>query len=245
MEQGVESLIGGQTRRDAHHKLGVNDRKHREQARVAQAKLLVALLAGQDTARIDLGAGTRRGGHAHQRQRIVGDRQAERRAAIHKVPDVTGALVALGVRMRVGRHRANTLAAVHDRTAAKRQHKVAAMGARHPATCVDGLAQRIGLNAIEQLVRHAGTIELGLQTSQISKTLDRVAAGGNDERFDAGQLLRAQLTQLARAKQHLGRCDKRITVHTRSPYLYMCRVAAIIATAASDHAVCKTLSQQQ
>ena len=42
-----------------------------------------------------------------------------------------------------------------------------------------------------------------------------------------------------------GRREKRITVHTRSPYLYMCRVAAIIATAASDHAVCKTLSQQQ
>ena len=40
-----------------------------------------------------------------------------------------------------------------------------------------------------------------------------------------------------------GRREKRITVHTRSPYLYMRRVAAIIATAASDHAVRKALSQ--
>ena len=42
-----------------------------------------------------------------------------------------------------------------------------------------------------------------------------------------------------------GRCEKRIAVHTRSPYLYMCRAAAIIATAASDQAVCKALSQLQ
>ena len=42
-----------------------------------------------------------------------------------------------------------------------------------------------------------------------------------------------------------GRCEKRITIHTRSPYLYMRRAAAIIATAASDHAVCKALSQLQ
>lgn len=117
------------------------------------------------------------------------------------------------------------------------------MGTRHPATRVDGIAQRVGFNAIEQLVRHAGAVELGLQTSQITKALDRVAAGRNDERFGAGQLLRTQFAQLARTKQHLGRCEKRITVHTRSPYLYMCRVAAIIATAASDHAVCKALSQ--
>ena len=39
-----------------------------------------------------------------------------------------------------------------------------------------------------------------------------------------------------------GRCEKRIAVHTRSPYLNMRRVAAIIATAASDNAACKTLS---
>lgn len=147
--------------------------------------------------------------------------------------------------MRVGRHRADALAAVHDRAAAERQDKVAAMGARHPATRIDGLAQGIGLNAIEQLMRHAGAFELGLHASQVSKALGRVAAGRNDERFGAGQLLRAQLAQLARAKQHLGRCEKRITVHTRSPYSYMCRVAAIIATAASGHAVRKTLSQLQ
>ena len=186
MEQGVESLIGGQTRRDAHHELGIDDRKHRKQARIAQAKLLVIVLAGQDTARIDLGAGTRRGGHANKRQRIVGDRQAERSATIHKVPDVTGAFVALGIGMWVGRHRADALAAVHDRTATECQHKITAMGTRHPATRVNGLAQRVGLNAIEQLMRHAGAIELGLQTSQISKALDRVAAGSNDERFGAG-----------------------------------------------------------
>ena len=41
------------------------------------------------------------------------------------------------------------------------------------------------------------------------------------------------------------RREKRIAVHTRFPYLYMCRVAAIIATAASDHAVRKALSQLQ
>ena len=40
-----------------------------------------------------------------------------------------------------------------------------------------------------------------------------------------------------------GRCEKRIAVHTQSPYLYMCRAAAIIATAASGHAIRKTLSQ--
>ena len=233
MEQGVESLIGGQTRRDAHHEFGIDDRKHREQARIAQTKFLVMFLAGQDTARIDLGAGTRRGGHADKRQRIVGDRQAERSAAIHKVPDVTGALVALGIGMRVGRHRANALAAVHDRTTAERQDKVAAMGMRHPATRIDGLAQRVGLNTVEQLVRHAGAVKLRLHALQISKALNRIAAGGNDERFGAGKLLRAQLAQLARAKQNLGRCEKRITVHTRSPYFNMRRVAAIIATAAS------------
>lgn len=114
MEQGVESLIGRQARRNTHHKLGINDRKHREQARIAQTKLLVIVLAGQDTARIDLGAGTRRGGYANERQRIVGDRQAKRSAAIHKVPDVTGTFVTLGIGMRVGRHRADALAAVHD-----------------------------------------------------------------------------------------------------------------------------------
>ena len=107
------------------------------------------------------------------------------------------------------------------------------MGTRHPATRVDSLAQRVGLNTIEQLVRHAGTVELRLHALQISKALNRIAAGGNDERFGAGKLLRTQLAQLARAKQNLGRCEKRITVHTRSPYLYMRRVAAIIATAAS------------
>ena len=107
------------------------------------------------------------------------------------------------------------------------------MGTRHPATRVDGLAQRVGLNTFEQLVRHAGAVELHLHALQISEALNRIAASGNDERFGAGKLLRTQLAQLARAKQHLGRCEKRITVHTRSPYFYMRRVAAIIATAAS------------
>ena len=213
MEQGIESLVGRQARRNAHHKLGIDDRKHREQARIAQTQLLVVLLAGDCAARVGLGAGAGRGGHAHQRQRIVGDGQPKRGAAAHKVPNVTGALVALGVRVRVCRHRADALAAVHDRAAAERQHKVAAMSARHPATCVDGFAQRIGLNAVEQLVRHAGAVELGLHALQISKALDRVTARRDDERLGTGKLLCAQLAQLARAKQHLSRREECIAVH--------------------------------
>ena len=222
VEQGIETLVCGQARRNAHHKLGVDDRKHREQARVAQAKLLVVLLARDHAARIGLRAGAGRGGHAHQRQRVVGDGQPKRSAADNEVPDVAGALVALGVRVRVCRHRADALAAVHDRTAAERQHKVAAMGARHPATRVDGFAQRVGFNAVEQLVFHAGTVELGLHALQISKALDRVAARGNDERLGTRKLLRAQLAQLARAKQHLSRREKCIAVHaTISSRIYV------------------------
>ena len=208
VEQSIETLVGRQARRNAHHKLGVDDRKHREQAWVAQAQLLVILLTGDHAARVGLRAGASRGGHAHQRQRVVGDGQSKRSAADNEVPDVAGALVTLGVRMRVRRHRTDSLAAVHDRTAAERQHKIAAMGAGHPATFIDSLAQRVGLNTVEQLVGHAGTVELGLHASQISKALDRVAAGRDDERLGTGKLLRAQLTQLARAKQHLGRCEE-------------------------------------
>ena len=222
VEQGIETLVCGQARRNAHHKLGVDDRKHREQARIAQAQLLVILLTGDHAARVGLRAGAGRRGHAHQRQRIVGNGQSKRSAAVHKVPDITRALVALGVRVRVCRHRADALAAVHDRAAAERQHKVAAMGARHPATHVDGFAQRVGLNAVEQLVYHAGAIELGLHALQISKALDRVAAGRDDERLGTGKLLCAQLAQLARAKQHLGRREECIAVHaTISSRIYV------------------------
>ena len=213
VEQGIESLISRQARRNAHHKLGVDDRQHREQARVAQAQFLVVLLTGDHAACVGLRTGAGRGGHAHQRQRIVGDGQSKRGAAVHKVPNVTRTLVALGICVRVCRHRADALAAVHDRAAAERQHKVAAMGARHPATCVDGFAQRIGLNAVEQLVCHAGAIELGLHALQISKALDRIATSRDDKCLGTGKLLCAQLAQLARTKQHLGRREECIAVH--------------------------------
>ena len=222
MEQGIETLISRQARRNAHHKLGVDDRKHREQARVAQAQFLVVLLTGDHAACVGLRTGAGRGGHAHQRQRIVGDGQSKRGAAVHKIPNVTRALGPLGIRMRVCRHRADALAAVHDRAAAERQHKVAAMGARHPATCVDGFAQRVGLNAVEQLVCHASAIELGLHALQISKALDRIATSRDDKCLGTGKLLCAQLAQFARAKQHLSRREECIAVHaTISSRIYV------------------------
>ena len=212
VEQRVEALVRRQARGHGEHELGVDDGEHRHEARVAQAELLVALLAGDHGAGVDLGAGAGRGGHAHERQRVVLDGQALGRAAHDVVPDVARGLGAVGGDQRVGGHGADALAAVHDRAAAEGEHEVAALGAREPAAVVDGLAQRVRLDAVEQHVRDAGAVELGERAVEVAVGLDGLAARGHDQGALAGELLVAELGELPGAEEHAGLGKERVRV---------------------------------
>ena len=218
MEERIEPLERRKTRRHREHELGIDHREARKQARIAQAELLVGLLARDHAAGIGLRSGPRRGGHAHERQRVVGDRQAAGGAAHHVIPDVTGGLGAVLCHARVGRHGADALAAVHDRAAAEREHEVAALGAREPAAVVHRLAERVGLDAVEEHVAHARAGKLRLHARQVAVGLDRRAARGHHERTRAGELLVPQLGEFARPEQHARGRKERITPHLeRSP----------------------------
>ena len=218
VEKRIEALERREARRHGKHELGVHNGQHGHKARVAQTQLLVGLLVRDDGAGVHLRSRARRGGHAHQRQRVALDRQALGGAAHHKIPDVAGRGHAVCAHGHVGGCGADALAPVHDRAAAQRHHKVAALVKGQAGTRIDRLAQRVGLNTVEQHVAHARAVKLGLDTGQVAVGLHRLAAGSNNKRAATGQLLVAQLGQLAGAKQNPGLRKERVRVaHESSP----------------------------
>ena len=200
VEQGIEPLESREVRRDREHELGIDHRKAWKQARIAQTKLLVGLLARKHGARIDLGAGARRRGHAHQRKRIVWNGETLCGTAHGIVPNVTSELVTLDIMPGVGRHHADALAAVHNGAAAQREHEIAVFHTRHPASRVHGVAQGVGLDAVKEDVLYAGAVELSLHARKIAICLNGLAARGNQKGALARQLLVSELIELAWSK---------------------------------------------
>ena len=224
VEHRVEALVGREARRHREHELGVDHRQAREQARLAQAKLLLGLLLRDDAAGVHLRAGAGRGGHAHERQRVVGHGQAPGRAALDEVPDVARLLGAVRGVVRVGGRGADALGAVHDRAAAQRQHEVAAALAGQPGAGVHRLAQRVRLDAVEELVGDARPVELGLDAGQVAVGLHRLARRGDNERLGSRQPLVSQLAQLTRAKEHARGCKEVVWVHGHPAFTRVSRL---------------------
>ena len=170
MEERIHALVSREFRRYAEHQVGIHHGQGREHGLEENPCLFLVLFIGDNGRHIHFRTRTSTGGNGHNRSSLLGRLLLAALGRNAVVPDVPV----------IGHHESNALGAVHDRTTAQRNSKVAAALFSQGSPVHHIVTGRIGTNLVEYFISYPSLIQFLFQSSQITVLFHAGAVAGAD-----------------------------------------------------------------